>query len=103
MNNNVILGSWFNGYGNTAVGSKSLYSNQTGYSNTAIGKHALRKNISGYQNTAVGDNSLLENTIGFYNTAVGGFSLQKIQLVKKIQHMAIMHYLTILQVTIILQ
>jgi len=41
-------------YGNTAIGSKSLYYNTTGAANTALGERALYNNTTGYWNTAVG-------------------------------------------------
>jgi trimeric autotransporter adhesin len=56
---------------NTAVGSRSLYSNTIGYWNTAIGYQSLYNNIAGYGNTASGLSALLSNANGFYNTATG--------------------------------
>jgi len=61
---------------NTAVGSKSLYSNTTGYRNTAYGKEALYYNTTGFSNTAIGFLSLYNNSGGYYNTATGSSSIQ---------------------------
>ncbi|HRI21981.1 MAG TPA: tail fiber domain-containing protein, partial [Panacibacter sp.] len=58
-------------YYNTALGSKSLYSNTTGYFNTANGAYALYSNTTGYENTASGLNVLVNNTTGNRNTAIG--------------------------------
>jgi trimeric autotransporter adhesin len=60
---------------NTAVGSKSLYSNTNGFSNTAFGYQSLYKNNTGYQNTAIGAKSLYLNTSGLANTASGAYAL----------------------------
>lgn len=60
---------------NTAVGSKSLYSNTLGSQNTALGFESLKTNTEGSQNTAIGVNSLFSNTTGDKNTAVGAFAL----------------------------
>jgi trimeric autotransporter adhesin len=59
------------GYFNTAIGSDSLQYNTSGYSNTGCGKNTLYTNSTGYFNTAVGLNALLSNETGFQNTAVG--------------------------------
>ncbi len=56
---------------NTAVGSKSLYSNTTGYQNTANGYTALYSNTTGYGNTANGRSALSVNTTGILNTGLG--------------------------------
>ena len=56
---------------NTAVGSKSLFSNTIGYYNTAFGFNSLFSNISGSHNAAYGHKSLGENTIGYCNTGIG--------------------------------
>ncbi len=58
-------------YDNTALGSKSLYSNTTGYYNTATGNKALFKNTTGSANTANGYQALYSNTTGTSNTAIG--------------------------------
>lgn len=60
---------------NTAVGSKSLYTNTTGHFNTAIGWHSMLSNISGSDNAAVGDEALAGNSTGATNTATGSASL----------------------------
>jgi len=60
---------------NTAIGSKSLYSNTLGSQNTAIGFESLKTNTQGSQNTAMGTNSLFSNTTGKKNTAFGAFAL----------------------------
>ncbi|HPT13329.1 MAG TPA: tail fiber domain-containing protein [Bacteroidales bacterium] len=60
---------------NTAVGSKSLYSNTNGFSNTAFGYQSLYKNNTGYQNTAIGVKSLYSNTSGIANMASGAYAL----------------------------
>jgi hypothetical protein len=83
--------------GNTGVGWRSLFSNNTasfntgvgagtlllntGDSNTAVGAAALLLNTTGTQNTAVGTASLLNNDsdsmgLGNNNTAVGGTALE---------------------------
>lgn len=63
------------GIGNTAVGSKTLFSNTTGSANTGTGYHALRSNSTGYYNTASGYQALDSNSTGYYNTAIGSYSL----------------------------
>ena len=63
------------GISNTAIGSKSLFSNTTGSANTAAGTNSLRSNTDGTANTAYGVGSLFSNTIGGLNTAIGGRSL----------------------------
>ena len=68
---NTIVGAFFDGRFNTALGSNTLASNTTGGSNTAVGFDALRINTSGGLNTAMGANSLRLNTTGITNTAVG--------------------------------
>ncbi len=62
--------------GNTAVGSKALFLNNTGYRNTANGYHALYSNTTGRDNTASGYEALRSNTTGVLNTAVGYNALQ---------------------------
>ena len=61
--------------GNTAVGSKALYSNTIAIENTAAGYQALYSNTSGEDNTAVGEGALFSNTIGDNNTANGSDAL----------------------------
>lgn len=63
------------GFENTAVGFQSLYSNTDGDNNTALGASSLFKNTTGYYNTAVGVSSLLDNITGTSNTAIGGDAL----------------------------
>jgi hypothetical protein len=55
---------------NTAVGSKSLYSNVSGYSNSAVGFKALNANASGFGNSALGTEAML-NINGNNNVAIG--------------------------------
>jgi hypothetical protein len=86
--------AFFEGGGNTAIGSKTLYSNTKGYSNTASGYVALYSNTTGNRNTAngyyglnanttgndniaVGYAALLHNTTANENTAVGNYALSK--------------------------
>lgn len=59
------------GIGNTAVGSKTLFSNTTGFYNTAGGLAALYANTTGFQNTAFGTGALRLNTTGGANTSTG--------------------------------
>ncbi len=61
--------------GNTAVGSKSLFSNTKGYENTADGYNALYSSTTGYANTANGYQALYSNTSGTWNTANGHTAL----------------------------
>jgi hypothetical protein len=61
--------------GNTAEGTKALFSNTTGQANTAIGVGALYKNTTGVGNTAAGMAALGSNVTGFSNTAVGARAL----------------------------
>ncbi len=56
---------------NTALGSKTLYTNRTGAYNTATGYQALYSNYSGYYNNADGVKALWSNSSGNYNTATG--------------------------------
>ncbi len=60
---------------NTAIGFQSLFSNTLGSDNIAIGQSALFSNDFGLANTGVGSRSLSSNTSGGNNTAVGSFSL----------------------------
>ena len=59
------------GYGNTANGIYSLFSNNSGELNTATGFHALTSNISGSYNTSIGSYSSYYNKMGSYNTSIG--------------------------------
>ncbi len=74
-NSNTAIGSKTlfsntTGFVNTAIGAKALYSNTGGTSNTAIGFQSMYSNISGSANTAIGNQSLYSNN-GSYNTALG--------------------------------
>jgi trimeric autotransporter adhesin len=57
--------------GNTAIGSKALFTNGKGYNNTAIGSKTLFSNTTGNYNTATGVQSLYYDTSGSYNTGTG--------------------------------
>jgi trimeric autotransporter adhesin len=63
------------GGGNTAVGSKSLFTNIGGDANTAVGYQSLFSNTTGNSNTAAGYASLFSNRTGSRNTATGFQSL----------------------------
>jgi hypothetical protein len=63
------------GFANTAIGYQSLFANSNGTSNTAIGRESLFTNNTGSNNTAIGDQSLHSNTSGSFNTTVGRQSL----------------------------
>ncbi len=65
----------YHGTENTAIGSKSLYSNTIGYKNTAVGFNSLYTNSTGIENTALGSYTLYSNTSGNYNTAIGNVAL----------------------------
>ena len=75
FNNGTGVSGPYDAEGNTAVGSKTLYSNTTGYDNTAIGSQALYSNNVGRENVAVGYQVLYTNTSGIYNTAAGNQAL----------------------------
>ena len=60
---------------NTAIGSKSLFSNTIGSGNTATGRNSLFSNTEGSDNTAYGTAALFSNTIGGLNTAIGNQAL----------------------------
>jgi len=62
-------------HANTAIGTKTLYTNTTGYHNTANGYKALYSNTEGESNTANGYSALYYNTEGDYNTANGSYAL----------------------------
>jgi Chaperone of endosialidase len=70
------------GFGNSAFGAFSLFSNTDGTLNTAVGVAALDLNAGdqaageGVNNTAVGGAALLFNTTGSSNTAVGAGALE---------------------------
>ncbi len=57
--------------GNTAIGSKALFTNRKGYYNTAVGSKTLYNNTTGNYNTATGVQSLFYDTSGSYNTSMG--------------------------------
>ncbi|MBL7701425.1 MAG: hypothetical protein JNM14_04205 [Ferruginibacter sp.] len=67
VNNNVAVGDsvLFNiatgANSNTALGTKTLFSNTTGRSNTAIGARALNDNTAGNFNVAIGDSAAFNN------------------------------------------
>ena len=63
--------AFFEGAGNTAIGSKSLYLNTKGFSNTATGYVALYSNTTGSRNTANGYYALNSTSIGNDNIAIG--------------------------------
>jgi trimeric autotransporter adhesin len=69
--NNGSGASGFQGYFNTAIGSKVLYSNTTGYGNTALGYNTMNFNTSGGYNTAIGFGTLNNTISGNSNTAIG--------------------------------
>ncbi|MEK7254422.1 MAG: tail fiber domain-containing protein, partial [Bacteroidota bacterium] len=71
FNNGVGATFAFHGAGNTALGSKSLFTNTIGNNNTASGYRALFSNTTGFANTAHGTFSLQNNTTGNANTALG--------------------------------
>jgi trimeric autotransporter adhesin len=57
--------------GNTAMGSKTLYSNTRGSENTALGYNTLYYNSSGSYNTALGAGAMTGSTGTSYNVAIG--------------------------------
>jgi hypothetical protein len=62
---------------NTAVGAESMgYGTATGYGNTALGYRSLYRVTEGYGNSAVGDSVLIANTSGYYNVGVGHQTLE---------------------------
>lgn len=79
------------GFGNTALGWYSLFSDTSGSyntgvgggalalnngsSNTAVGAAALLLTTTGDNNTAIGTDAMAHNGIGHHNTAVGAFAL----------------------------
>ena len=63
------------GWGNTAVGAFSLFSNTTGQNNVAAGVAALGANTEGQNNTALGVQALFSNSTGSSNTATGLLAL----------------------------
>jgi len=75
---NNSIGAWleYHSVRNTAIGSKSMFSNTEGYSNTANGYLALYANTTGFSNMASGAWALKSNTTGVYNTASGALALE---------------------------
>jgi hypothetical protein len=71
FNNGIGALTDIEGIYNTAIGSKTLFSNTLGYSNTALGTQTLYNNIGGSYNTAIGAFSLQYYTASIYNTAIG--------------------------------
>ena len=63
------------GIWNTALGSKTLYTNNTGQQNVAVGYQVLFSNTTGFLNTATGAEALYHNQAGVNNSAYGGAAL----------------------------
>lgn len=63
------------GSSNTAIGTRSLFTNSTGDNNTATGYQALYSNIGGFNNVANGFQAMYANTSGYFNTAMGYWAL----------------------------
>lgn len=57
--------------GNTAIGSKSLFTNSKGFFNTAVGFKTMFFNTTGNYNTATGVQALFFDTSGSFNSASG--------------------------------
>jgi hypothetical protein len=75
FNNGLGATNQGEGVSNTAIGSKSLFSNTTGHLNTALGYQTLFNNTTGNGNTALGSYALYYNTTGGNNTAAGHWAL----------------------------
>jgi hypothetical protein len=82
FNNGTGVSFNYEATANTAIGSKSLFSNTTGYQNTSIGNEALYNNTFGDNNTANGYHALYTNGLGAtaywecsHNTAMGSNAL----------------------------
>lgn len=75
FNNGQGASYYIQAIANTAIGSKSLYSNTTGSANTANGYQTLYSNTTGSYNTAEGYEALYSNTGGCNNTAIGTYAL----------------------------
>lgn len=58
-----------------AIGSYSLYNNNSGNFNNAVGSYSLYSNIFGNHNCVVGTNSMYNNINGNYNCAFGSLTL----------------------------
>ena len=63
------------GDNNTAIGTRSMFSNTSGSENTGLGKDALYSNTVGLYNTAVGEGALYSNVDGSGSVAVGRLAL----------------------------
>ena len=74
-NNGINTATTTEATGNTAIGSKALFTNTKGFYNTALGLKTLYSNTSGNYNTASGVQSLFSDTSGSYNTSMGYQSL----------------------------
>jgi trimeric autotransporter adhesin len=70
-NNGIGVTQSYHATGNTAIGTKSLFTNTAGYANTATGFNAMYSNSTGSYNTACGGTSLNHNLTGDSNTAIG--------------------------------
>ncbi|MCB2219850.1 MAG: tail fiber domain-containing protein [Bacteroidetes bacterium] len=77
FNNGIGASSSVDAQYNTAVGNKSLFSNEIGFFNTAIGTNALFSNTTGALNTAIGTYALFANTSSDNNTAIGSGALSE--------------------------
>ncbi len=70
-NNGIGATLSYHATNNSALGTRSLFSNTIGYENTGVGKKSLYHNTTGTYNTAVGSDCLSYNTTGSNNTATG--------------------------------
>jgi hypothetical protein len=68
---NVLKSANTNSSYNTALGSRSLFSNSIGFANTSVGYECLLGNTEGNFNTSIGYQSLRANTTGSANVAIG--------------------------------
>jgi trimeric autotransporter adhesin len=75
FNNGTDATISYHATGNTAVGSKSLFSNTIGRWNMAIGTNSLFSNTIGVYNAANGSWALYGNTSGNNNSANGSWAL----------------------------
>jgi len=73
---NKSLYSVSTGSGNVAIGWEALYANTSGYGNVAIGPGVLHSNLSGSGNVAGGSHALENNTTGNLNTGLGVYALR---------------------------
>jgi trimeric autotransporter adhesin len=74
-NNGIGAAAATEATGNTAIGSKALFTNTKGFYNTAVGLQTLYSNTKGTHNTAIGVQSLYYDTSGSYNSSMGYQSL----------------------------